>query len=105
MGSKIPSAIGDAPRLKAIPSGEQLNFRGRKISIQPIADTLIGAGYTSLDEQAKALGLRRSTTWTIMKTKHKLGHLNNKTVRSILANPDTPVSVRLIIHTMLDRKN
>jgi len=42
MGSKIPSAIGDAPRLKAIPSEEQLNFRGRKISIQPIADTLIG---------------------------------------------------------------
>ena len=84
---------------------ENLNSPGRKIPIHLVADALIKAGYLSLDEQAKALGVHRSTAWTIMKTKHKLGMLNNKTVRSILAHPDTPVSVRVIIRAMLHRKN
>jgi hypothetical protein len=110
MSEKVPSATRDGAkrlvaRLEAIGSEQQLFSRGRKIPIQLIADAVIRAGYISLDEQAKALGLRRSTAWTIMKAKHKLGHLNNKTVRSILANPDTPVSVRVIIRTMLSRKN
>jgi len=82
-----------------------VNVPGRKIPIHLVADALIKGGYLSLDEQAKALGLHRATAWTIMKTKHKLGMLNNKTVRCILANPDTPVSVRVIIHSILDRKN
>ena len=81
----------------------KLNCEGRKIPIQLVAEALVKSGYTSLDAQAKALGLNRSTTWTIMKTKHKLGHLNNRTVRQILANPDTPVSVRVVIRTMLNR--
>src|SRR5690242_2111004 len=76
---------------------------GRQIPIQVIADAVIRAGYTSLDAQAKALGVNRSTAWTIMKTKHKLGHLNNTTVRCILANPNTPVSVRVIIRAMLQK--
>jgi len=110
MNEKVPRATIDrskslTARLEAIHSEEQLTSRGRKIPIQLIADALIKGGYLSLDEQAKALGLRRSTTWNIMKTKHKLGRLNNKTVRSILAHPDTPLSVRVIIRTMLDRKN
>ena len=108
MSEKVPSATSDwakslTARLEAIRSEEQLHSRGRKIPIQLIADALIRAGYLSLDEQAKALGLNRSTTWTIMKARHKLGHLNSRTVRSILANPDTPVSVRVIIRTMLHR--
>ena len=108
MNEKVPSAASDrtqslTPRLEAIRSEEPLHSQGRKIPIQLIADALIRAGYFSLDEQAKALGLNRSTAWTIMKARHKLGHLNNKTVRSILANPDTPVSVRVIIRTMLSR--
>jgi hypothetical protein len=57
----------------------------------------VAAGYTSLDKQAKALGLHRATTWTIMKTRHKLGRLNRDTARRILENPDTPQSVRVII--------
>ena len=73
----------------------------RKIPIQCIAAALIEAGYTSLDEQAKALGLHRATTWTIIKTKHKLGRLNAKTAQRILANPDTPESVLAIIQRAL----
>jgi len=102
MSEKIGPRQSLAARLERI---RLLENPGRKIPIQVIADSLRKAGYNSLDAQAKALGVNRSTAWTIMKTKHKLGHLNNKTVRSILANPDTPVSIRVIIRTMLHRKN
>ena len=106
MSEKIPRTQSLVARLEGIRRLENdVNAPGRKIPIQLIADALIEDGYVSLDEQARALGLHRSTAWTIMKTKHKLGMLNNKTVRSILANRDTPSSVRVIIHTMLSRKN
>jgi hypothetical protein len=71
------------------------------VPIQAIADALVAAGYTSLDDQAKALGLHRSTAWTIVKTRHKLGRLNRQTTQRILENPDTPPSVRAIIQQAL----
>ena len=42
------------------------------VKIQHIVDAIVAAGYLSLDSQAKALGVKRSTAWTIIKTKHKL---------------------------------
>jgi hypothetical protein len=71
------------------------------IGIRHIAEALIACGYTSLDEQAKALGLNRSTAWTIVKAKHKLGRLSAKTSRRILANPQLPAPVRAVIQQYL----
>jgi hypothetical protein len=65
--------------------------------IQNIADALIAEGYLALDAQAKALGVCRSTAWTIVKTKHKLDRLSFKTTNSMLANPKLPPSVRLVL--------
>ena len=48
------------------------------VRLQDISEALIADGYTSLDAQAKALGLLRSTAWTIMKARHKLGRLSLK---------------------------
>jgi hypothetical protein len=62
-----------------------------------ISEALIASGYTALDEQAKALGLHRSTTWTIIKKKHKLGRLSAKTINRILTNPQTPAAVRTAV--------
>jgi|SRR5262249_46092189 len=62
-----------------------------------ISEALIASGFRSLDHQAKALGLGRSTAWNIIKNKHKLGRLSAKTIRRILENPDTPPRVRAII--------
>jgi hypothetical protein len=45
------------------------------VRLQDISEALIADGYTSLNAQAKALGLHRSAAWTIMKAKHKLGRL------------------------------
>jgi hypothetical protein len=75
--------------------------RQHPIDLQQIREALIKSGHNKLDQQAKALGLRRSTAWTIVKAKHKLGRLNAKTTRRILANPETPPDVRSVIQKYL----
>ena len=71
--------------------------RNHTIGLLRISEALIASGYTSLDEQAKALGINRSTAWTIIKTKHKLGRLSTKTTKRILSNPNTPPPVRAVV--------
>jgi hypothetical protein len=100
----MPSEQSLTARLDKLRYLEQ-KYRARKIAIQPIANAVIEAGFTSLDAQAKALGVSRSTAWTIMKAKHKLGRLNSKTARCIVANPNTPASVRELVQIMLDDRN
>jgi hypothetical protein len=71
------------------------------VTLHNISEALIASGFTSLDEQAKALGIHRATAWTIIKHKHKLGRLNRETVERILANPTTPHSVRTVVEQYL----
>ena len=66
-------------------------------NIQHIAKALVAAGCTSLDKQAKALGIHRATAWTIIRTKHKHDRLNTKTTNRMLANPELPPRVRAVI--------
>ena len=61
--------------------------------LDPISEALIASGYTKLDAQAEALGLCRSTTWVIIKNKHKAGRLSGKTINRILSNRQTPAAV------------
>lgn len=75
--------------------------RRRIATVEQIAEALVADGYTSLDCQAKALGINRSTAWTIVKTKHKSGCLHRKTTQRILENPDTPPSVRAVVQKYL----
>lgn len=56
------------------------------VDLQQIREALVQSGYTKLDQQAKALGVHRSTAWTLVKTRHKLGRLSAKTTQRILAN-------------------
>src|SRR5512132_3216100 len=74
------------------------------IELARISDALISSGYTSLDEQAKALGLGRSTAWTIIKHKHKLGRLSAKTIDRILKNPKTPPTVRAAVEQYVSER-
>ena len=75
------------------------------VKIQHIADAVVAAGYLSLDSQAKALGVKRSTAWTILKTKHKLDRLSGKTTNRMLANPELPSSVRVVIQLYLAERS
>jgi len=65
--------------------------------IQHIVGALLAGGYTSLDAQAKALGIPRATAWTFIRNKRKLDRLNTNTTNRILANPELPLCVRAVI--------
>ena len=69
--------------------------------IEHIADALVASGYTSLDKQAKALGIHRATAWIIIKKKHKLGRLSTNTTNRMLANRELPPSIRIVIEQYL----
>jgi hypothetical protein len=74
------------------------------ITIQDIREALVTSGYSTLDEQAKALGVHRATAWTIIKNKHKLGRLSAKTTSRILKNPETPPLVRAVVLEYLSER-
>ena len=118
MNKKPLKAIGQSRSAKSPTPGTRLKIirdlsaaslaRGRwkyPTKIQDIAGALIAEGYRSLDEQAKALGVHRSTAWTIVKTKHKLGRLSRKTTNSMLANPELPPSVRIVVLQYLTERS
>ena len=43
----------------------------QRAKIREFADALAASGLQTLDKQADALGLSRSTTWNLLKGKHK----------------------------------
>ena len=81
------------------------DLNARKNRIRDIARALTLSGCTSLDQQAKALGLHRATAWTIIRNKHKLGRLSGKTIERIIANPETPPLVLTVIHEYVIEKH
>jgi len=81
------------------------DLNARKNRIQDLTRALTLSGCASLDQQAKALGLHRSTAWTIIKNKHKLGRLSAKTIERIIANPETPPLVLTVIQEYVIEKH
>ena len=104
-----PLSAGERPatfseRLEIVRSLTKENSRAvRKYAtnLQQIMAALVMSGYTTLDAKAKALGVHRTTAWTIIRSKHKLGRLNAKTIERMLANPNLPPSVRLVLQKYL----
>jgi hypothetical protein len=74
------------------------------VGLWHISEALIAAGYTSLDEQAKALGIHRSTAWVIINRKYKLGRLSTKTTGRILSNTQTPPAVRILVQQYVAKR-
>jgi hypothetical protein len=62
--------------------------------IRELGDALITAGFRTLDEQAKALGLGRSTTWTVLKGNHKASGLSTSIINRMLMSPQLPQCAR-----------
>jgi hypothetical protein len=73
--------------------------------IRELAEALIAAGHLYLDEQAAVLGLSRSTTWTILRVKHKNSGLSASVIKRMLAQPRLPPVVRTKISEYVDRKS
>jgi hypothetical protein len=66
----------------------------QSLKIQEIGQALIAAGFATLDKQATALELPRSTAWTILKARHKNYGLSVKLINRMLASQHLPPLVR-----------
>ena len=64
--------------------------------VREIGEALVTAGYDNLDAQAAALGLSRSTTWTIIRGTHKSSGLSAAILNRMLSAPD--------LHSLVRRK-
>jgi len=73
--------------------------------IAELGETLIATGYLRLDKQAKALGLSRSTTWTITRAQHKNTGLSAAVIKRMLAQPQLPALLRVKIAEYVDQKS
>ena len=73
--------------------------------IRDIRATLIGRGFVSLDEQAAALGLSRSTTWAVLQGNHKCTGLRAALVARMLASPKLPLATRATLLNYIHEKS
>jgi hypothetical protein len=72
--------------------------------IRELAEAVKAAGLVTLDEQAKALGLSRSTAWTIRKASHKASGLSASIINRMLAAPGLPPIARTKILEYVEEK-
>jgi hypothetical protein len=71
--------------------------------IRQIKDELTAAGYSSLAQQAKVLGLSRSTAWVVLRGNHKGSGLTVSVLNRMLAAP-LPSGVRTRIEEYVEEK-
>ena len=62
--------------------------------IAELREILLKAGYRSLDKQAVALGLSRSTTWAILKANHKSSGVSGSILKRMLRSSELPLAAR-----------
>src|SRR5262245_3364839 len=73
--------------------------------IREVGEAVIADWICSLYQQAKALGLSRSTTWTILKASHKSSGLSAAIINRMLAAPQLPPRVRLKLFEYIQEKS
>jgi hypothetical protein len=72
--------------------------------IRELAEAVEAAGFFTLDEQAKVLGVPRSTAWTIRRASHKASGLSASIINRMLAAPELPLMVRAKILEYIQEK-
>jgi hypothetical protein len=72
--------------------------------IASLRQTLVNGGFYTLQQQSAALGLGRSTTWTLLTGKHKNSGLSARVINRILAAPSLPPAVRDIVLEYVEEK-
>ena len=71
------------------------DMKARQVAkMREIRDALVAEGCARLDDQAAALGLSRSTTWTIMSGSHKASGLSATILTRMLSAPRLQPGVR-----------
>ena len=62
--------------------------------IRELASALAADGLVTLGEQARALGLSRSSAWAVLKANHKASGLAAGTIKQMLSSPALPPRAR-----------
>jgi len=82
------------------------DMKARQLAkIQDLGQALIDAGFRTLDEQADALGLARSTAWTILKARHKSSGLSAMIIERMLGSSSLPPRARSVIVEYVKEKS
>src|SRR6266702_5930266 len=90
---------------RPLPLTARTKARARQSSkIRELAEAVKSAGFLTLEEQAKALGLSRSTAWTIRKASHKASGLSASIINRMLAEPELPPLARTKILEYVEEK-
>jgi hypothetical protein len=72
--------------------------------IRELGHALVDAGFLTLDEQSKALGLARSTTWTTLRANYKGSGLSAAIIKRMLLSPQLPpLAQRKILEYTTDK--
>jgi len=72
--------------------------------IKELGDALVSEGFLTLDKQADALGIGRSTAWTILRANHKSSGLSAAIINRMLAAPRLPPLVQATILEYVEEK-
>jgi hypothetical protein len=90
----------------AVSKADCRQMKLRQISkIKEIREALDSEGIRALDDQARALGLCRSTTWTVLQGAHKSSGLSALVLRRMLDSSYVPDSVRVKIQEYIAEKS
>jgi hypothetical protein len=99
--SSAPRVQGRSQR--PLPLSARMKAR-QSAKIRELAEAIKSAGFFTLDDQAKALGLSRSTAWTIRKASHKASGLSASIINRMLAAPELPPLARTKILEYVEEK-
>jgi hypothetical protein len=72
--------------------------------VRSICDALVAAGFDTLDKQTEVLGLPRSTTWTMLRGKHKKSGISATLLTRMLKSHRLPHAVRAKIIEYIQAK-
>jgi len=72
--------------------------------IKEIGHALVVSGLACLDQQANALGISRSTAWTILNAKHKTSGLSALVINQMLMAPQLPPLARARVFEYIEDK-
>ena len=97
------AARGQARTQRPVPLTATMKAR-QSYKIRELAEALKSAVFLTLDEQANALGLSRSTAWTIRRASHKASGLSASIINRMLAAPELPPLARTKILEYVEEK-
>jgi len=107
MRTEIPAALAQR-RLRSLSIRPAFDASEMKMlqrcKIQELRTALTASGIVKVDEQAKVLGLSRSTAWTVLSGNYKNSGLSAAIINRMLASPRLPVLARQKIFEYVQEK-